>query len=166
MRCDEVQDMIRDFLVQDSGQLDQGLRQHLDVCEHCRSRFDSLVNLEGLLRQAPLMEPPPGYDALFYRRLADCRGAFEAVTVPAFPLRMLISLATSGFNWIYWLILSFLLVLGIRHLNPAAPYLPIEFSNSNLPGLLAILPLALLVAAAAALLQDIPSFIRSEKNED
>jgi riboflavin transporter FmnP len=79
---------------------------------------------------------------------------------------VLISLTTSGFSWIYWLILSFLLVLGIRHLYPAAPYLPVEFSNSNLPGLMAIMPLALLGAAAAALLQGIPSHIRSEKNED
>jgi hypothetical protein len=166
MKCHEVDDKIREYLAQDSGQLDQKLRQHFSQCDGCRSRYESLLDLEGFLRQAPLMELPPGYDALFYRRLADCRGALKAVTVPAFPLRVLISLTTSGFSWIYWLILSFLLVLGIRHLYPAAPYLPVEFSNSNLPGLMAIMTLALLGAAAAALLQGIPSNIRSEKNED
>jgi hypothetical protein len=166
MKCHEVDDKIRDYLVQESSQLDQKLRLHLAECDGCRSRYESLLDLEGLLRRAPLMELPPGYDARFHQRLQDSRGAFKAGTSTAPPLWIWISMTASGFSWIYWLILSFLLVLGMRHLNPAAPYLPVEFSNSNLPGLMAILPLALLVASGVALLQGRPTISRSNKDEN
>lgn len=88
MECDRILDWMMMAL---DGELPDEERQvleaHLETCDRCRVRWEQLQAAEEVLRQAPLLSPPPGFVgqvmARVDRRRARRRAFFGSLALAA-----------------------------------------------------------------------------------
>jgi len=76
MRCSQCEQHLSALL---DGELPRALadevQRHVAGCERCAAHRARLEQLRATLEAAPALEPSPGFDAAFARRLQDARRA-------------------------------------------------------------------------------------------
>lgn len=107
MQCREVQDLLSAYLdcMLDPSEKESADR-HLEGCPACRSELDDLKMVVGLVRDLPLVDPPPEFGQGLRRRL-------EQAARPGAGKGILPGLARGRWSGILALAAGFLLVVGL-----------------------------------------------------
>lgn len=107
MQCHEVQELMSEYIdgVLDPSALER-VDRHIEGCPECRSELDALKMVVDLVRDLPLVEPPPEFRPELRKRL-------ETEAVRPVNTGLIHRLASGRWSGIIALAASFILVIGL-----------------------------------------------------